>query len=195
MARSRSAGRGGEFVLGERRGDEVVFLSPDRPDGRGVPTQVPFASDAVEPMLRALSGESGSMIGPDYRGVTVLAAYEPVALLDLGIVIKMDLAEIRAPFVRAALAVGALGLVGIALGTTLFFRVSGPMLDEIRAGERRFRDLFDNMSSGVAVLQPVDDGADFRVADFNRAAEQIDRTARLTAGSSFAPSWRPAFPA
>ena len=66
----------------------------------------------------------------------------------------------------------------IALGTTLFFRVSGPMLDEIRAGERRFRDLFDNMSSGVAVLQPVDDGADFRVADFNRAAEQIDRTAR-----------------
>ncbi|MGE5442347.1 MAG: ATP-binding protein [Bacteroidota bacterium] len=34
------------------------------------------------------------------------------------------------------------------------------------------------MSSGVAVLQPVDDGADFRVAGFNRAAERIDRTAR-----------------
>jgi signal transduction histidine kinase len=52
------------------------------------------------------------------------------------------------------------------------------MLDEIRAGERRFRDLFDNMSSGVAVLQPVDDGADFRIAGFNRAAEHMDRTAR-----------------
>jgi signal transduction histidine kinase len=170
--------RSAEFVLGERRGDEIVFLSRDRPDGRGVPAPVPFASDGAEPMRRALTGESGSAIGPDYRGVTVLAAYEPVALLDLGAVMKMDLAEVRAPFIRAAFAVGALGLVGIALGTTLFFRVSGPMLDEIRAGERRFRDLFDNMNSGVAVLQPIGDGADFLVTDFNRAAERIDRTAR-----------------
>jgi PAS domain-containing protein len=167
-----------EFVLGERRGDEIVFLSRSRPDGRGMPAPVPFASERAQPMRRALSGESGSMIGSDYRGVLVLAAYEPVALLDLGAVMKMDLAEVRAPYIRAAFAVSALGLVMIALGTTLFFRVSGPMLEEIRAGERRFRDLFDNMNSGVAVLQPVDEGADFRVADFNRAAERIDRTAR-----------------
>ena len=168
--------RRAEFLLGERRGDEIVSLPLDRPEGESGP--LPFASDAAEPMRRALSGESGSMIGLDYRGVTVLAAYEPVALLDLGLVLETDLAEVRARFIRAALAVGALGLVVIALGTTLFFRVSGPMLDEIRAGERRFRDLFDNMSSGVAVLQPVEDGADFRVADFNRAAEQIDHIAR-----------------
>jgi signal transduction histidine kinase len=170
--------RSAEFVLGERRGDEIVVLSRNQPDGRGMPAPVPFASDRAQPMRRALSGESGSMIGSDYRGVLVLAAYEPLPLLDLGAVMKMDLAEVRAPFIRAAFAVGALGLVMIALGTTLFFRVSGPMLEEIRAGERRFRDLFDNMNSGVAVLQPIDDGADFRVADFNRAAERIDRIGR-----------------
>lgn len=168
--------RRAEYLLGERQGDEIVFLPLDRPEGQSGP--LPFASDAAEPMRRALSGESGSMIGPDYRGVTVLAAYEQVAVLDLGMVLEMDLAGVRARFIAPAVAVGALGLVVIALGTTLFFRVGGPMLDEIRAGERRFRDLFDNMSSGVAVLQPVDDGADFRVADFNRAAEQIDHIAR-----------------
>ena len=36
---------------------------------------------------------------------------------------------------------GALGMVMIVLGTTLFFQVSGPMVDKIRAGERRFREI------------------------------------------------------
>src|SRR5512132_1811770 len=74
-----------EFLLGERRGDEIVFLPLDRPEGQSGPLQ--FASDAAEPMRRALSGESGSMIRPDYRGMTALAAYEPVALLAVGMVL------------------------------------------------------------------------------------------------------------
>ena len=169
---------GAHFVLAERRGEEIAYLSRERSEDQGSPAPMPLAADAAEPMRRALSGESGSMIGPDHRGVTVLAAYRPVAPLDLGLIVEMDLADVRAPFIRPVIAVAALGTVMIALGTTLFFRVGGPMLEEIRAGERRFRDLFDNMSSGVAVLQPVDDGTDFRIAGFNRAAEHIDRTAR-----------------
>ena len=71
----------------------------------------------------------------------MLAAYTPVALLDLGAVMKMALTEVRAPFIKAGLAVGALGMVMIVLGTTLFFQVSGPMVDKIRTGERRFREI------------------------------------------------------
>src|SRR5512147_508688 len=63
--------RRAEYLLGERRGDEIVFLPLGPPDGRDVPAPVPFASGAAEPMRRALSGESGSLIGPDDRGATV----------------------------------------------------------------------------------------------------------------------------
>lgn len=44
----------------------------------------------------------------------------------------------------------------------------------LRASEARFRQLFENMSSGVAVYEAVDDGADFIFRDFNRAAERIE---------------------
>ena len=165
-----------DFVLGERAGNQIVFLTRDRHGD--LPAPVPVASELAQPMRRALSGDSGSMIGLDFEGVAVLAAYQPVALLNLGAVLKMGLAEVKAPFITAGLAVGALGMVMIALGTTLFFHVSGPMLDRIRAGERRFRDLFDNMNSGVVVLRRVEERSDFVITDFNRAAERIDDVAR-----------------
>jgi len=44
----------------------------------------------------------------------------------------------------------------------------------LRHSEQRYRELLDNMSSGVAVYQPVDDGADFVFVDYNAAGEHID---------------------
>lgn len=41
--------------------------------------------------------------------------------------------------------------------------------------ERRYRLLFDAMGNGVAIYEPVDDGADFLIKDFNKAAEEINR--------------------
>jgi len=40
--------------------------------------------------------------------------------------------------------------------------------------EKRFRQLFDNMSSGVAVYEAIDEGRDFVFVDFNRAGERIE---------------------
>jgi len=39
----------------------------------------------------------------------------------------------------------------------------------------RFRELFENMSSGAAIYRPTDDGEDFLVVDFNWAGELIER--------------------
>lgn len=41
--------------------------------------------------------------------------------------------------------------------------------------ENRFRELFNNMSSGVVIYEAKDNGKDFIIKDFNRAAEKIDK--------------------
>ncbi len=46
--------------------------------------------------------------------------------------------------------------------------------EALRESESRFRLLFDNLSTCVAVYEAKDDGNDFVFADFNRAAEQTE---------------------
>jgi len=50
--------------------------------------------------------------------------------------------------------------------------------EALRESEGRFRGLFENMGSAVAVYEAVDDGADFIFRDFNTAAERIDQLPR-----------------
>ena len=45
-------------------------------------------------------------------------------------------------------------------------------------GEARYRELFDNMSSAVAVYEAIDDGKDFIFKDFNKAGERIEKVKR-----------------
>lgn len=90
-------GKTGEFTLARREGDQIVFLLRHRHSVVEQPNRVSFDSELAEPMRRALSGASGSVVGQDYRGVRVLAGYEPVAELGWGIVAKIDLSELHAP--------------------------------------------------------------------------------------------------
>ena len=83
--RYKGFGKTGEFTLARREGDSIVFLLQHRHVSVGNPPPVAFDSDLAEPMRRALNGLSGTVIGLDYQGQTVLAAYEPVGVLDLGI--------------------------------------------------------------------------------------------------------------
>ncbi len=128
------SGATGEFTLARREGDDIVFLLSHRHYDLDTPRPVEFDSDLAEPMRRALSGLSGTVIGRDYRGAMVLAAHEPVANLNLGIVAKIDLAEIREPFIKAGLFAIAAALAVVMLGTGLFLRVSEPLVK--RLGER-----------------------------------------------------------
>lgn len=129
-------GRTGEFVLAKREDDIIVFLLDHREDlddhpALHPPAPLAFNSDLAEPMRRALSGESGTVVGPDYRGVTVLAAYEPVAVLNLSIVAKIDLSEVRAPFLNAGIVSGVGAVVVILLGVPLFRRVFNPVVERL----------------------------------------------------------------
>ena len=118
----------GEFTLARRENDQIVFLLARRHDQSGNFDPISFSSKFAEPMRKALSGESGTLFGLDYRGVPVMAAYEPVAFFGLGIVAKIDLAEVGGPFVRTALLSSGVALAFIVLGTFLFLRIGNPII-------------------------------------------------------------------
>ena len=131
-------GKTGEFTLARREGGLIVFVLGHRHEIVEHPEPVRFDSNLAEPMRRALLGKSGTVVGLDYRGETVLAAHEPVAELDLGIVAKIDLAEVQAPFKKAGLAAAGFTVLVVFAGALLFVRVSLPLVVGI---ERRTRDL------------------------------------------------------
>jgi hypothetical protein len=66
------------------------------------------------------------MVGVDYRGERVLAAYESVTELHWGIVAKIDVGEIRTTFVRAAILAAGVAWVLILCGVVRFPRISNP---------------------------------------------------------------------
>jgi len=121
-------GKTGEFTLARRDGDNIVFLLRHRHSSFKKPKQMRFDSNLAEPMRLALSGKPGTVVGLDYRGMTVVAAYEPVAHLNLGIVAKIDLSEIRAPFVRAGIITGLLSVLAVVVSVLLFLRLSNPII-------------------------------------------------------------------
>jgi PAS domain S-box-containing protein len=161
-------GETGEFTLAMHAGDQIVFLLRHRHYDLEQPRPVPFDSELAEPMRRALSGHSGSVIAKDYRGVRVLAAHEPVAGLDWGIVAKIDLAEIRAPFVKAGLTVGGVGLLVMLFGVMLFFHVSNPLITDLEESEQRNRLIVETALDGHITAD-----ADGVITSWNPQAESM----------------------
>lgn len=139
-ARFQGFGKTGEFTLSRREGDQIVFLLGHRHDDHQTPEPVPFDSGLAEPMRLALLQQSGTIIGLDYRGEEVLAAYEPVKELGLGIVAKIDLSEIRAPFVKAGLISGLFAVIAVALGAASFIRVTNPLLRKLSETVEQLQD-------------------------------------------------------
>lgn len=138
-----------EFTLAARQGDMIKFVLHHGHGGVSQVDPIPYESKLAEAMRRALNGEFGTMIGPDYRGVEVLAAYGPVAIFNMGLVVKIDMAEIRAPFFRAGGIVMGVSLLLILIGTMLFFNIGDPIIRQLRESVGRLKVLFEILPSGV----------------------------------------------
>ncbi len=125
-------GRTGEFTLSARENDRIVFLLNHRHHDLSNPRPIPWNSGLAEPMRLALSGRSGTIIGLDYRGERVLAAYEPVGELNLGIVAKIDLSEVRAPFVKSGFISAFIALFLIVSGAAIFITITNPLIVKLQ---------------------------------------------------------------
>lgn len=144
-SRYRGASKTGEFALAKREGNEMVFLLSHRRARLQDRSSLPFDSGLAEPMRRALSGRASTVVGLDYRGVKVLAAHMPVAELGLGIVNKIDLAEIRAPFIRAGITSALLGIVAVLIGALLFLRTTAPLIKRLHSNVQALQRALDKV--------------------------------------------------
>jgi len=153
-------GKTGEFVLGKKVANDIIFLLQHRHlplDKLGqpineLPKSIPFASKLAQPMRLALSNQTGTIVGLDYRGENVLAAYEPVKELNLGIVAKIDIAEIRAPYFNAIVLISGIAVIIIIGGLFLFFRISNPIYKQIQDSEARLSAILDNVIDGIITI-------------------------------------------
>lgn len=155
-------GETGEFTLAKREGDQIIFLLSHRHADLENPQPIAWDSELAEPMRRALSEQSGTVVGLDYRGEIVVAAHEPVAGLNWGIVAKIDLAEIRAPFVRAGMITGAVSILIACVGVVILFYVTRPVIDRleqveqaVRASEKQFRLAVESSPSAMVMINQL----------------------------------------
>ncbi|NQV55685.1 MAG: PAS domain S-box protein [Rhodospirillales bacterium] len=177
-------GETGEFALARLEAEVIHFVLSNRQFDKisgakisfDMPLTVPQGSKLAEPMRRALAGKSGTIIGLDYQGNEVLAAYRPLPQLGLGIVAKINMVEVRAPFIHAGGIAFVIALATIGAGVFFLLRFSSPIIETMRRGEAKlsevsdkFQTIFDSAADPMYIMD-VTDGDQGVFVDVNRAA-------------------------
>lgn len=113
------------------------------------------------PMVRALGGETGTVVTHDYRDQSVVAAYGPIGQLGLGMVVKVDAAEVFQPIREQMLLAIGLTMLFAVLGTVLLRRRVQPLVDKLvqaetvaRTQENRFRQLLESAPDAMVIANP-----------------------------------------
>jgi PAS domain S-box-containing protein len=83
-----------------------------------------------------------------------------VSELDFGIVAKIDLTEIRAPFVKAGILAICIAFLVILLGSGIFLRIINPVIRQLEDREKellfernKFLGILDSMQDGVYIVE------------------------------------------
>ncbi|MGH9788745.1 MAG: PAS domain S-box protein [Candidatus Acidiferrales bacterium] len=157
-----------ELLLVRLKGDQMEFLTAHRSGQHLRLPPVPLNGRLAEACRRGVSGESGVMIGLDYRGQTVIAAYEPVRQTGWAVISKVDLEEVQAPFLRTALFGVLLNLGVVLLAAVLFVRFADPLYQRLEESQQRFRALFNQSFQLLWTLK-----TDGTIAEINGTALDV----------------------
>jgi len=144
MAGEEAYGETGETALCHT-GGERIWCFPQRLRPRAFDVPRTASGHARLPMDYALDGMTGVVRTRDYRGKNVLAAYGPVGSPGLGMVVKVDTAELFAS-VRAQLWNLLLAaLATVVLGAWLLRRSVHPLAARMAAAESAAHDARDQL--------------------------------------------------
>src|SRR5256886_1925733 len=130
----------GDMGLCVERGEQLRCF-PQRLNPRVFSVQRVNVTGESLPMTRALHGETGVIITRDYRAQNVVAAYGPVGDFGLGMVVKIDAAEVFRP-IREQLELALGLLVLLAVGGTLLLRSQVKPLATKLADANQAKDRF-----------------------------------------------------
>jgi len=87
-----------EALLVRRDKDSIIYLNALRHNKKSaLNLKLPMSKHSLPAVVAVNARQPGEMLGSDYRGVEVLAAYRPIADTDWHIVAKVDRSEVFSP--------------------------------------------------------------------------------------------------
>jgi len=145
-------GETGELTLARLENESIVFLMIQRPTGTDLP-DLSTDDSRAEAMRRALSGESGTLVGADYRGERVVAAYEPVKIINAGLVAKINLSEVRSDFNKAGTIALLISLILSTISVLFFRKVSNPLIQILSRQTKELQNQIEKDRESAAELE------------------------------------------
>jgi len=147
------------------------------------------------PMSYALEGRTGVIVAHDYRDRQVVAAYSPVDKLGLGMVLRIDTAELYRPIYTRLEFILLLLLVLLLIGAALLrWRIS-PLVNRLMQSEHAARESHDRLLASdahVRVLTEVSPVGIFRTDENGDCIYVNDRYCEITglnAASTLGQGW------
>ena len=156
-------GKTGEFVIAHQSEGYVNFLLAHNKKSK-------FNLNNIEgfgiPMRLALQGNTGFIMGHDYSGVRVYAAYTYFSDFKWGIVAKIPTSEVNQPYFEALFITLFVSILLISFCVFLFVKLSNPIVKSIIDSEKHYRNLFENNHVIMLVINP----STLKIIDANPAA-------------------------
>jgi diguanylate cyclase (GGDEF)-like protein len=174
-------GETGNMIMCATQGQAMLLCFPHRENNTMSTVPDKFQGEPI-PMAYALANQIGIRKLIDYRGRDVLAAYTPVGVTGLGLVLRMDLAELYAPAkYELEFALPFLTLL-VGLGLWLVRLRVKPLIQELIAAHAAEHKLVQKLDHSTRLRTAILESAAYSIIStdvngviltFNNAAERM----------------------
>jgi putative nucleotidyltransferase with HDIG domain len=178
---NKGLGDTGELTFGRVEDTDILFLTKRRHATEGISKdatslnnlRLPLVSDNAAPMRKALNGQTGTTMALDYRGEVVIAGYAPITEVGWGVVTKIDISEVRRPFLWTFFLSILLSVIISYLGVWFVYQRNQLELTEIERAKEKLayslRGTVYALSQTVEKRDPYTSGHQTRVAELSVA--------------------------